>query len=145
MKSQNILTLNIQKMTIFQKIEEINNYLLTTVNDGDFKQFILDNGGIVDKSKINYCIDSINNFTEKTNTDCVDTIINYQNQLLNDYQISFKNCFTLSNQFLCYQIYENLDTLRFSEEIYLPEKIINMYRRKRLDDILSDDSISNDF
>ena len=122
------------------KTETVIDNLIATVFNSDFKPFIHNMGENVSQSVIHKCIDAIKDFNEDTILDCLDVIDSYSYLLKDEYE----NYFTLANQFLCFQIYQNIDSLTFTEETSIYEKIRNMYRKMRLVEILNDITLLED-
>ena len=122
------------------KTETVIDYLIATVFNSDFKLFIHNMGEEVNQLEINKCIDTIKDFNYNSIMDCLDVIDSYSYLLKDEYE----NYFTLANQFLCFQIYQNIDSLTFTEETSIYEKIRNMYRKMRLVEILNDITLLED-
>ena len=72
-------------MTIFKQ-NQFKNELITTVFCDDFKRFIRLMKEDVVKQKIDDCIYVIDNLTETTILDCLDTLSKYQEQLVDYYK-----------------------------------------------------------
>jgi hypothetical protein len=129
------------------KKEKIINNLICIVISNDFKEFILNMNKSFDQSTINKCIETINDFNTESIQNLIDTVIVYNQLLINRSKHYFfdDNSGYLAIQYLCFQIYQNIETLEFSEDVNISEKIINMYRYKRINKTLSDEEIDDLF